>query len=285
MIAEFFEKIPLTEIKNGLPRFKIAGDDPELLRKLRDFKPENLNDAEILDLFENPGGFFKTQITGPVTMLLNIRDSEDRNLFGFPQLIEWMKNYLIDQAKVRVRQIASRGWKPVFFLDEPSLAQLEPLFLESQKKFLSDIFHTFVLELKKEDAVVGIHCCGRTDWSLLMKSGFEIISFDAMKDMDHFLERKEIVQNYFESGNVVAWGLVPSEYLGYDLSCRELAESFIEKLRRLVRPALTMNFMLLHSLITTSCGTAGLSLQDNRKAHQWVREMSDILRKEMLSFK
>ncbi len=277
MIAEFFQKIPLTEIKNSFPRFVLPGDDPKLLSALRDFQIETQEEAGVLDLFGSGGGFFKTQITGPVTMLLNVSDAQGKNLFEFPKLVEWMKGYLMERAKSRARMITARGWKPIIFLDEPSLAQLEPLLLRSQRKFLVELLNSFVRELSKEGSLTGLHCCGRTDWNLVFEAGFDIVSFDAVKDIDHFLGEKKGVRNHFERGGVVAWGVVPSEYLGYELDCGKLAESFLEHLARFAQEPVSLKRVLLQSMVTTSCGTAGLGLEDNDKAHSWVREVSGIL--------
>lgn len=278
LIAEFFEKIPLTQTKNGFPKFVLEGNDPKLLSALRDFRFEDREEMEILNYFDKRGEYFKTQITGPVTMLLNISDAQDRNLFEFPKLVEWMKEYLIERARSRARMISARGWTAIVFLDEPSLSQLEPLLLTSQKKFLVELLNSFVTELSKEGAIVGLHCCGNTDWSLVFEAGFDIVSFDAVKDMDHFLSDKELVRSFFRRGGVVSWGLVPSEYLGYELDCGKLVESFVDRLARLVNPSLSLNQILLQSMVTTSCGTAGLSLDDNESAHRWVQDVSGILK-------
>ena len=34
--------------------------------------------------------------------------------------------------------------------------------------------------LKENGAIVGIHCCGKTDWSIITESNVDILNFDAL---------------------------------------------------------------------------------------------------------
>ncbi len=179
--------------------------------------------------------------------------------------------------------IKSKSWRPIVFLDEPSLSHLDPLLIQGHKHFLLDILKLFTQELSREGALCGLHCCGKTDWSLVFDSGFDIVSFDAVNDMGHFLEKKDLVRKHFENGKMIAWGLVPSEYLGYELDCHTLVESFIGELKKITSPALSLNHILMHSIVTSACGTGTLSVDDSRNVHQWVHRVSQILRKEILN--
>ena len=226
---------------------------------------EEARDLKItLDFWEKEGhakgAFFKTQIVGPVTLALHTKSGEEKNVLA--------------RAKRQVDEIRKRGWNPILFFDEPSLSIINPLILEKEKKRLQEMFHEYAAEL---DAVTGIHCCGRTNWDFLFGTGVDIISFDAAKDADHFFKNASGIRKHFENGRSIAWGLVPSTSVGYELDCKAVAETLIERIKKIAFPPLSLRHILLHSLVSTSCGTMGLSLEENRKAHEWVRTISSIL--------
>lgn len=282
MIEEFFQKIPLTQIENHRPKFILSGDGPNVLKALNNFSPEKNAEGEIFNLFGRGAAYFKTQITGPVTMALNISDRDGKNLFEFPELMEWLKNYLIRQGEQKVKQLIDWGWSPIIFLDEPSLAVLDPVRVAQRRKYLLEILSFFVQGLSDQGAIVGLHCCGQADWSLILESGFQIVSFDASNGIENFLADRETLRKHFMNGGTIAWGLVPTKPIDETFNPHAFVGHFLKSLETICFSPLSLKQVLLQSLITAACGTAGLSLEDNLKVHKQVREISRILRKEVL---
>lgn len=292
MLVQFLGELPHLEMKGGLPQFTLSGDNPKLLTSLEEHqstewgaqKASAWNQA--LDFFEKKkhpkGSCFKTQIIGPITLALNAKDREGKNLFAFPKLANWFAEFLKEKALWQIRKIKEHGWTPILFLDEPSLSTLDPLWIRNQRKYLLELLRSASSAFSENGALAGVHCCGNTDWSVVFESGMDIVSFDALENMNYFLQSHEALRNHFQKGRSVAWGLISSQYLGYDLDCSALVGSFLKKLEKIVFPHLSQEHILLHSLVTTTCGTPGLSREENRKAHGWVREVSNLLRKEVL---
>ena len=62
----------------------------------------------------------------------------------------------------------------------------------------------------RSEAIVGIHCCGNTDWSMIIEAGPDIVSFDAFSYLDYFFLYPGEIRRFIEGGGTIAWGIVPT---------------------------------------------------------------------------
>jgi hypothetical protein len=74
-----------------------------------------------------------------------------------------------------------------------------------------------------EGGLVGVHVCANTDWSLVLDSSADIVSFDAYAFFDRFILYPEQIKVFIDSGKILAWGIVPT--LNPDDIERETIES------------------------------------------------------------
>ena len=57
---------------------------------------------------------------------------------------------------------------------------------------------------------LGIHCCGNTDWSLLLNAPIDILSFDSYGYFESLRLYDRALAQYLARGGWLAWGLVPT---------------------------------------------------------------------------
>ena len=132
--------------------------------------------------------YIKGQTVGPITFLTNITDLNGKSVIHNAQLREAMVNGLAIKALWQVKKLAQTGNRPVIFLDEPSLSGFGSAFSPVQRDEVIEILKTVMNYLRdNSDTMIGIHCCGNTDWSMIIKTEPDIISFDAFEYMDFFL--------------------------------------------------------------------------------------------------
>ena len=55
-----------------------------------------------------------------------------------------------------------------------------------------------------EDGLAGVHCCGNTDWSLLLDSQVDIVSLDACSYMEQFSLYPVELKRFIGRGGVIA---------------------------------------------------------------------------------
>ena len=143
-----------------------------------------------------------------------------------------------------------------------------------QIKSISDI-------IKAHGGISAVHCCGRCDWGNLIKTGCDIINFDAYNHSEHFLLFSKNVADFLKNGGKIAWGLVPTlnENALETETVISLADRFNDLVEKLALSGLDKSFIKQNSLITPSCGAAVLSSKLAEKAMVLTNNLSKTLRK------
>ena len=221
----------------------------------------------------------KGQITGPITFGLALADEERKPIFYDPTLRDILIKHLSSKARWMEKRFQDLlpGAKTILFFDEPSLSSFGSAFSglnrEDVLNALNECFHA-VRGLK------GIHCCGNTDWNLLLETDLDILSFDAYGYLEPVSLYAPKLRSFLERGGILAWGIVPTS----DEILKESAESLLERfkkgnellLQKGIDPAL-----LRRAIITPSCGTASLPVPLAERVCEITAEVSRRLREEV----
>ena len=235
----------------------------------------------------------KGQVTGPFTMLTGIKDRagragyfdatiRDMVIKGISMKAAWQTRLLAD----RMKELAGDEAGPVLmFIDEPALAGLgSSAFIGVTDEEIQTMIDEVAEAVHGAGGLVGIHVCANTNWSVLLGSAIDIISFDAYGFFDKMAALKTEVGNFFNRGGVLAWGGVPTsreeEIDGQ--STASLVELFTRQMQSFVTADMDMKSLLRQTLITPSCGTGSLSPQAAEKVLSLTRSTADSLRAQYL---
>ena len=155
--------------------------------------------------------YIKGQIVGPVTFASAIAGMDGKPVIHDPELSEALTKGLAIKALWQVNRLKGSGKRPVLFLDEPSLSGFGSAFSAIQRDEVIQMLGTVIDYVRENsDAIIGIHCCGNTDWSMILEAGPDIVNFDAFSFMDHFLLYEKEIERFFNGGGSIAWGIVPT---------------------------------------------------------------------------
>ena len=238
---------------------------------------------EILDLIsrdpERYGPFVKGHTVGPITFSAGITGIDKRPLLSNPDLLEPLTKGLAIKALWQVMELNKSGKRPIIFLDEPYLSSFGSAFSSIERyeviKLLKEVIY-FLRE--RSDALVGIHCCGNTDWSMIMESNPDIVSFDAFKYMDHFLLYPEDNVRFINAGGCIAWGIIPV----FDFTGKESVEdlySILEKgLNRLQKFGLDPETITARSILTPQCGMGTMDPSSSDRVLELLSILSEKMR-------
>ena len=223
----------------------------------------------------------KGQITGPFTLATGIADQNKRAIFYDPQLRDAVVKLLALKARWQVRRLSQFGRPVIIFFDEPGLAGVgSSEFTSISNDEIRQCFDEVFASVHQEDGLVGVHVCANTDWSLVLESAADIVSFDAYAYFDRFILYPNQIKTYLESEKILAWGIVPT--LKPEEIERETTRSLMLKWEDSVRRIELLGFdaaaLIRQSLITPSCGTGTLSLENTKKAIRLTREVSEAIR-------
>ncbi len=206
----------------------------------------------------------KGQVTGPVSWGLAVMQKEGLPAIYDETLAEAVVKHLRLKAaweEKALRQISSRS---IIFVDEPYLAILGSFSVSlSSEQVLRSIEEV----LKGISGLKGLHCCGRADWSLLLKLPFHILSFDAYSYADSLILYPDEVKGLLQRGGAIAWGIVPNNE--EDLlkeTVASLADRLEEAMAPFIRQGIQFRQLIAQGLLTPSCSLHSLSLEAAEQA-------------------
>jgi len=225
----------------------------------------------------------KGQITGPITFCTAVKDQGGRMIFYNDQARDCAVKLLAMKAAWQVQVLSELGPPPIIFFDEPALAGFgSSAFLSITHEEIADCLKEVVDAVHAQGGMAGIHVCANTDWSIVLKSPADIISFDAYAFFDKFLLYPDDVIEFLKSGGIIAWGIIPTLNPG-DIE-KETADSIVAnleaKIDKIESLGIERKIINSQSLITPSCGTGSLSFEHAARVLKLTREVSDRLMKK-----
>jgi methionine synthase II (cobalamin-independent) len=306
MVAQFMPGMPglCATPGGGFIDTTQAGFDEDLIRFYEDYLSvtegrRDLNDSRFLLHEDSAGGFFvfveslkrlsahpvavKGQVTGPFTFCTGILDQNKKAIVYNEQIKDAAVKLLALKSRWQVRQLSQFGCPVIIFFDEPALAGFGSSgFISVSKDAMIQSLEEVVEAVHAEGGLAGVHVCGNTDWSLILDSAADIVSFDAYSYFEKFVLYKDSIKAFLDAGKIIAWGIVPT--LKVDKLEGETAGSLIgqwkEKAAQLEKLGIDARQLISQSLITPSCGAGSLSAELAIKAVRLTREVSDQIRRK-----
>lgn len=225
--------------------------------------------------------YFKSHVTGPVTMGLSRTDENKRAIYYNEIFRDVIVKGMEMKARWLLRRFASLGCPQICFIDEPILSAFgSSTYVSLERADVVACLAAVVKAIHKEDALAGTHCCGNTEWTILVDAGVDIISFDAYQYGETVGYYPQQVKGFLEKGGVLAWGIVPST----DAIAGETVEALIVKLRQLMAglaaKGIDGDILWERCLLTPSCGTGSTAQASAEKVLATLSEVSRALRSE-----
>lgn len=221
----------------------------------------------------------KGQIVGPITLAGSLKNPEQIAILHNPVLFDIIVKLLTMKACWQLDQYAQFGLPRIIFLDEPYLSSYGSAFASLKKEQIIESLNEIFLAIHNRDSLSGIHCCGNTDWTMIMETQVDIINFDAFGYMDSMLIYKNEVKSFLDRGGILAWGIVPTTESIKDATLDDLMVKMVSAVDSLVNNGVEQKQIIENSLITPSCGTGTMSLEEAEKAmsltHQLTLKLKD----------
>lgn len=222
----------------------------------------------------------KGHTTGPFSFAFTVTD-EKRNAAWFdPNLREIIRTGLKMKAIWQIEQLKKLSGSIVFFIDEPYLAGIGSGVMSINKDEAEENIYSFIEEIKEAcgDIKTGIHCCGNTDWSIILESPADILSYDAYSYGKSLLLYKDQLKAFIRRGGCIAWGAVPTCKEIVSMNADDLLEKFIPLLKELEDMGISKEEIREHSFISPACGMGSLSEEAAEKILSLTSEISVRLR-------
>jgi len=261
-LEKFYEKI----IADDVDYFKIS---PEYAAGLHHFlKPQITSQLSSV-------AALKGHITGPISFGLTVVDQDKRAIFYHEHFKDVIVKGLGMKARWQIRELKKFCKHIIIFIDEPYLASFGSAFVSLQRQEVIDSVNEVIEAIHQEGAKSAIHCCGNTDWTVLMDTKVDIISFDAYEYFDSFALYPERLKEYLNRGGMIAWGIVPASDKINQETVKKIVERFYRGVEILAAKGIDKDRILAQSLITPSCGVGSLPPEIAEKIISMTREVSN----------
>jgi len=228
-------------------------------------------------LEKRPAGapaFVKGQVVGPVTFATIVKGLDGKAILFDAELLQALTRGLAMKAAWQMAKIAASGRQPIIFFDEPSLTGLGSAFMQISREEVISLL-TEVITIAKEfgSAYFGVHCCGNTDWSVLLETPIDILSFDSYEFFDNLTLYDRALQKFLARGGFLAWGLLPTSPTAPPGTLEEHWVKFTQQVQALAAQGVDRDRLLAQSLLTPACG---LGYLDPARARQTLADLAAL---------
>jgi hypothetical protein len=299
MEIQYSEGLPCVVLDEASERmyFDTSGDTSDALARFyENYLAENLEyfkispafgrgiyemEARFKDRGQPPPRYFKSHVTGPVTLGLGRVDENKRAIYYNDVFRDVIVKGSTMKARWLIGRFKSLGAPQICFIDEPILSAFgSSTYVSVERPEVVSCLGEVVEAIHGDDALAGTHCCGNTEWTILMDAGVDIISFDAYQFGETIGYYPDRLNDFLRRGGVLAWGIIPSS----DAIARETAHSLLNKLKALVRnlaaKGIDEALIWRKCLLTPSCGTGTLPLEVSEKVLGCLSDVSRLVRQE-----
>ena len=218
----------------------------------------------------------KGQVTGPVTWGLRVTRQDGLGILYDDTLAETAAKFLRLKASWQENILREISPNTIIFVDEPYLISLGSVFTPIPEEKVPALLEEVLKGIK---GAKGLHCCGNSNWSVLLDTKIDILSFDAYNYASSLSTHSDKVKSFLERGGNIAWGIIPNdeEALAHE-SLSSLRDRLEESMALFTRDGVGFKQIIAQGLITPSCGLASLSLEAANQALELTAKLSHDLR-------
>jgi hypothetical protein len=220
----------------------------------------------------------KVQTTGPCSFALTIVDENKRAIYYNEEFRDVVIKALAMKCRWQIQKFQPFAEKVICFVDEPILSGFgSSTYISVKREDVVTHLAEMIAAIHMDNGIAGIHCCGNTEWSILIDAGVDIVNFDAFGYGDTIAMYPEAVKTHLERGGMLAWGVVPTSKAIQEQTIKSMVAHFEKMMDNLASKGIDKQLIVEQAIITPSCGTGSMAPADAEK----VFEMTALLSKAM----
>ena len=223
----------------------------------------------------------KGQVTGPISLGLTVTDEKNRSILYNPEFEEIITHGLMMKARWQAKKLLEVSPQAIIFIDEPYLASFGSAFISLEREQVIQTIALISDAIKGEGVKSGAHCCGNTDWTLLMEAGVDIINFDAVSFAESITLYAEKLLAYLQGGGSLAWGVVPNSDSIREETPASVVKRFWDGIHALESKNIPIELLLSSVWITPCCGAGSMQEADAEKMIRLANEAAEMIKQEL----
>lgn len=220
----------------------------------------------------------KGQVTGPFSFAMTVTDENKRALAYTPEFHEVAVQGMAMKARWLARQLRRAAEGALVVLDEPYLCSFGSAFVNVSRQDVIAALSGAVEAIHKEGALAGLHCCGNTDWSLVLSTALDVINFDAYEFFQGLSLYPAELDVFLRRGGILSWGIVPPSLSGASLDPWALLAALDDRIGQLVSKGIDRALLYQQALLTPSCGLGTETVERADRTMDALVDLSCLVR-------
>lgn len=217
--------------------------------------------------------FIKAQVTGPLSFAMTVTDENKRPIFFHDTFRDIAVKAMGLKAAWLVDHFKQYADEVIIFFDEPAMSAYgSSAWLGVSQADVTESLDDVISLCAQRGAIAGVHCCGNTDWGLLMETITRIINFDAVDYMESVVIYADRLARFLERGGVLAWGAVPNDHRAEKESAADVVRRVEDGIEQLERAGIDRSLLRRSNILTPACGCAGLEISQAKRAYALLAE-------------
>ena len=145
----------------------------------------------------------KGHITGPFTWGMAVTDENRRPVLYDETAADAVVKHLNMKARWQESKLRELCDNTIIFFDEPYMSAAGSAFVSIPRERITELIEgTF----ENVQSLKGVHCCGNTDWSVLLSADVDIINYDAYNYLDTIFYFEQDLKAFITRGGRIAPG-------------------------------------------------------------------------------
>jgi len=222
----------------------------------------------------------KCHTTGPCTFALATVDENKRALYYNEEFRDVIVKALAMKCRWQIQTLQPYAEDVLCTIDEPILSAFgSSTYVSVQRHDVVAILAEVIDAIHGDGAIAGVHCCGNTEWSIVMEAGADVVSFDAFEFGETIAMYPDHVKRHLEAGKCLAWGVVPTSAALRQQTVDTLIGHYEKMVDHLADKAgVDPRLVREQTLLTGSCGTGSMQLADAERVFELTGTTSAALR-------
>jgi hypothetical protein len=265
-LGKFYENV----VEENLDHFRIS---PAYSRGLY-YMEEKLSSTDLSSV-----QFIKCHVTGPLTFGLSKTDENKRSIYYNEVFRDVVVKGIAMKARWLLQRFHPLGCRQICFVDEPIFSAFgSSTYVSLQRSDVVGCLGEVVEAIHKEGALAGTHCCGNTEWTILIDAGVDIMSFDAFGYGETIAYYADRIKDFLENGGILACGIVPTSEMIREQTPDSLAGKLDAFVKNLASKGIDENLVLQQCMLTPSCGTGSLTVELAEEIFWKLSDLSRLIR-------
>jgi len=225
--------------------------------------------------------FVKVQTTGPCSFALTIVDENKRAIYYNEEFRDLVIKALAMKCRWQIQKFQPYAEKVICFVDEPILSGFgSSTYVSVNREDVVAHLAEMIDAIHADNALAGIHCCGNTEWSILIDAGVDIVNFDAFGFGETIAMYPDAVRRHLNQGGMLAWGVVPTSTEIRNQTVDSLVSHFEKMMNNLAAKGIDKLQIAEQAIITPSCGTGSMEPADAEKVFEMNQALSKAMREK-----